>query len=465
MQEYFLQTIARRNRWLIKLRFGAFVMLFALSLALLLFSKYSTAFEFQPFPLIIISAIILLYNLLFVKISKVLTSRHRISLKSDDYLQQYKFHDLHFSLIQIVADFIALMFFIHYTGGVETPLFVFFFFHVIIGSLILPGSIMYLIVTLTLIMTSTGAWLEYEGIIPHFCLNFLPVELYDSSAYLILFFTSFAFGLYLATYLANSIAKELYRREQKLASTLGELEEAEKKKSRYVMTIVHDLKTPIAAAATYINMIIDGTLGEINPAQKRPLERIKVRLDNAISTINDILYISKLKAESNIEDFTDVDLIDLFNEIYNDMRILIKSKNINFSIEYSEKENFVLQAESNLLKLALANLISNSVKYTEQDGTVKIILKEQPDKIYLTIADNGIGIPKDEQKNIFKDFYRSSVSKSKGIEGTGLGLSFVKDVVQRLNGEIRFKSPSSLNSSGRPGTQFDIILPKNFSII
>jgi signal transduction histidine kinase len=464
-QEHFLQTIGRRNRWLIKLRFGAFGVLFVLSIVLLFFNYYIAGFSFDSFPLIVVSLIILIYNLFFLKFSKILDERHRKNPKFSDYMEKYRFHDLHFSLLQITADFLALMFFIHFTGGVETPLFVFFFFHVIIGSLILPGSIMFLIVTMTLLFTAFGAWLEYSGIVAHYHLNLFPFELYDNPVYLFVFFISFAVGLYLATYLANSIAKELYRRESRLAKTLLDLEEAERIKSQYVMTIVHDLKTPIAAATTYVNMIIDGTLGEINPAQKKPLERIKYRLDNAINTINDVLYISKLKAESNIEDVVEVDLIDIFNQIYNEMRILIKSKNLSFEFEYDDRNNFTVQAEKKLLKLALANLISNSVKYTDEYGKIIITLKEQSQDVHICIADNGIGIPEKEQKKIFTDFFRSSISKSKGIEGTGLGLSFVKEVIERHNGQISMKSPSYLYVHGRPGTQFDIILQKNFSII
>ena len=464
-QEQFLRTIGRRNRWLINLRFVAFAVLFIIALVLLFLNNFLADFSFNSFPLLVISLVILLYNILFLKIAKVFDSRRSEGLDFDDYRRKYSTHDLHFSLLQIVADFISLLFFIHFTGGVETPLFVFFIFHIIIGSLILPGSIMYLLVTLTLIVTATGAYLEFNGIIPHYSLNPYPFDLYNNARYLFLFFMSFAAGLYLATYLANTIARELYLRENRLAQTLKELEEAEKIKSQYVMTIVHDLKTPIAAAATYVNMIIDGTLGEIRQTQRKPLERIKARLDNAINTINDVLYISKLKAEANIEDVVSVDLIDVFNEIYDEMRVLIRTKNIDFNFDYDDKANFTIEAEKKLLKLALANLISNAVKYTEENGKILVQLKEGRQDIQITIADNGIGIPQQEQDKIFKDFYRSSISKSKGIEGTGLGLSFVKDVIERLNGTITFKSPSRLQSEGRPGTEFVIRLQKQFSLV
>jgi len=465
MHEQFWKTIGRRNRWLIKLRYGAFALLFVLSIALLFINKISSDFNFQSSPLILISIIILAYNLVFSKIGKKLDQRRKSVVKLKVYDNQYKFHDLHFSLIQIISDFIVLLFFIHFTGGVETPLFVFFIFHVIIGSLILPGPVIYLIVTCTVIITTGSAYLEFNGLIPHYSLNVLPVEVYNNPTYLVIFFTIFSIGLYLSTYLANSIAKELYTRENRLANTLEELAESEKTKSKYVMTIVHDLKTPIAAASTYLNMILDGNMGEISSNLQKPLERSKIRLAGAINTINDILHISQLKAESSIEDIELVDIAELFNEIYEDMRILIIDKELTYKIEFDDAKMFHIQSEPKLLKLALANLVSNAIKYSGNHGNILIRLIDKQEKIKIKVSDNGIGIPKDEQDKMFTHFYRSKLSKSKGIEGTGLGLSFVKEVIERYNGSIELISPSSIGSEQNPGTEFTITIPKIYSVI
>jgi signal transduction histidine kinase len=288
----------------------------------------------------------------------------------------------------------------------------------------------------------------------------LPAPLYDNTAYLFIFFIFFGITLYLSVYLANSIAKQLYRREKDLTIAYEELENAEKAKSRYVMSVVHDLKTPIAAATTYLNMILEGNLGQVPAEQLRPLERSRLRLNHAITTINDILHISQLKLETGIDKADDVDLNVTFDEIYSEMRVLFRSKNIQYSFWTNSEEKSIIKAEPKLVKLALSNLVSNAYKYTEDGGKVEVRLESGKNGINIRIADNGIGIPDSEKEKIFNDFYRSSVSKSKGIEGTGLGMSIVMQIIQRYGGSVHVESPSYLGSSDRPGTEFVIFLPE-----
>ena len=89
-------------------------------------------------------------------------------------------------------------------------------------------------------------------------------------------------------------------------------------------------------------------------------------------------------------------------------------------------------------------------------------IKDNRDEAVITVIDNGIGIPANEQEKIFNSFFRSSVSKQKEIEGTGLGLSLVKEVIEKYNGTIHLKSPSDIQSEGRPGTEFIVTIPKQF---
>jgi len=414
-------------------------------------------FSIDTTPLWIISVSILGYNILF----------HRFWHKLPAVLEKNKFNSLHFSLIQIICDFIALLIFIYFTGGVETPLFALFIFHVIIGSLFLTGSYISLIVSGTLLVAITGSILEFNGIVPHHTIQgFLDVPLYNNASYLVIYFALFGLSLYMSVYLANSIAKPLYQRERALTLAYEELENAEKSKTRYVMSVVHDLKTPIAAVTTYINMILEGTLGVVHEEQKRPLERSKHRLDGAITMINDILNISQLKLESGIENVTDVNLTAVFLEIYEETRDMMSSKNIQYNFIFDESENFTIQAEPKLLKMALGNLVSNACKYTEQGGIIEITLKAFKKDVTISVADNGIGIPFAEKDKIFEDFYRSTVSKRKGIEGTGLGMSIVMQVINKLNGEITVESPCYLaQDESHSGTQFIVRLPKEFYVI
>lgn len=458
--------IRKRNRWLIMLRYGAVAMLSFLILSLYLLDSTIEGFEINIVPLFLIALGILLYNIMLHRIWIVLPKIKKWMDHADDKEGQKGLHSLHFSLLQIFCDIVSLLLFIYYTGGVESPFYPFFIFHVIIGSLFFTQEVIGTIVTLTVLISIAGSVLEISGVIPHHAIvGFLSSPLYDNPSYIIMFFTVFSISLFTSIYLANSIAKALYQRERALTITYSKLENAEKTKSKYVQSVVHDLKTPIAAALTYLNMILEGNLGEINEAQHKPIERSTARLSSAIHTINDILNISQLQIESSIENIESINICEVFREIVQDLNVIIESKKLDFTYK-CESENPVIEVEPKLAKLSFANLVSNAVKYTEPGGKVELILNDDKDNLRISICDNGIGIPEKEQAKIFNSFYRSTVSKQKGIEGTGLGMSIVSDVVQKYHGSIEVHSPSYLYSGeDRPGTQFVISIPKKFSVL
>lgn len=462
----FWVEIRKRNRWLIMLRYGAVAMLSFLVLGLYLLDRTIEGFEINILPLFLIAAAILAYNIIFHRIWIILP-KIKIWIDGPNATEGQKgLHSLHFSLAQIICDFVSLLLFVYYTGGVESPFYPFFIFHVIIGSLFFTQEVIGTIVTLTVLLSIGGSVLEIIGAIPHHAIiGFLSSPLYDNPAYIIMFFAVFAISLFTSIYLANSIAKELYQRERALTITYSKLENAEKTKSKYVQSVVHDLKTPIAAALTYLNMILEGNLGEIHEAQQKPIERSTARLSSAIHTINDILNISQLQIESSIENIESINICEVFQEIIHDLNVIIESKKLDFTYK-CDSENPVIDVEPKLAKLSLANLVSNAVKYTEPGGKIELILDDDKENLRISISDNGIGIPEKEQAKIFNSFYRSSVSKQKGIEGTGLGMSIVSDVVQKYHGTIELISPSYLYSGeDRPGTQFIISIPKKFSVL
>ncbi len=446
--EQFWISLKRRNIWLIQLRYGAVVLLIL----------FIAAFEFIPqlrlqsLPLAIISACILIYNILL---------HYFVRFIPDEY---GPFHGLHFALIQISADFVALLLFVYFTGGIETPFHVFFIFHVIIGSLILPGRIVATIIICTLMITGGGALLELAGTIPHQRIDgLLAFSLYDNVEYLVMHFSIFAIALFISNYLANSISKELYQRERALNKAYLQLKDAEKQKSRYVMSVVHDLKTPIAAAMTYLDMMRDGTLGELPEKYDKPVNRSYFRLNGAISMIGDVLQLSQVKLAAEIEP-EHVSILSLLEEVYSELKVLFDAKNIEFTIDQGENGgDYVIEGEPKLLKLALGNLLSNARKYTDENGKVSIFLRKDDSMITIEVADNGIGIPENEISKIFQDFYRTSLSKKKGIEGTGLGISVVLHVVREHHGELTVQSPSIIgDGAGRPGTAFIVKLPLHY---
>lgn len=457
----FWVEVRKRNRWLITLRYFAIIMLASLTAGIEWFRVTKENIEFNTVPLWIIAFSILVYNIVFHLFWKYLSKKRNWKQNIRIIYPRKGFHSLHFSLMQICIDFIALMLFIYFTGGVETPLFAFFIFHVIIGSMLLPASVIILIITVTMAVSVTGALLEFHGIIPHYAIKgIMPFTLYSDMTYIVIFFTLFGIVVYMSIYLANSISKQLYRRERALTIAYEKLEEAEKSKSRYVMSVVHDLKTPIAAVITYLDMLLEGSKGELKEGQAQPLERSKIRLTNAITIINDILYISQLKLESTLDKSLDINLIELFGEIFRDFQVLINSKNIKYDFR-SEAIPAIMKGEDRILKLAISNIISNSVKYTDSGGMIHVRIIDNKNNWLISVADTGIGIADTEKRKVFDDFYRTSKSKKRGIEGSGLGLSITLETVRKYGGSIKVESPSYLEISDElPGSEFIIELPK-----
>ncbi len=447
--ESFWSEIRKRNRWLIQLRYFAVLMLLVFIAGSKLIQTYFFEISLPFEKIILFPPLILLYNILF----------HFLWQKYPYISKKIKVHSLHFSLLQMTVDFIFLMLIIYFTGGVESPFNTFFIFHLIIGSLILPGAIVTTLMTSVIILSILGSVLEYKGIIPHYQIyGVIKYPLYNDVQYIVVFFATFAFVVYVSIYLANSISKVLYQREKALYIAYKELEEAERSKSRYVMTFVHDLKTPISAALTWVGVIKDKTLGEIPEYLTTPIERIENRLKGAISLIDDILKISQVKLTTKIE-YEPIDLNSLLEEIYIKHRILISSKNLDYKINI-ELSQPIIMSDKNLLKLALSNLVSNAIKYTEPNGKIEILIKEKGANFEIIVADNGIGIPSNELDKIFNEFYRSSISKERNIEGSGLGMALVKDIISKFGGNITVHSPSHLAEEGKPGTEFIITLPK-----
>ncbi|MGQ9818902.1 MAG: sensor histidine kinase [Candidatus Kapaibacteriales bacterium] len=451
--ENFWKEIRKRNLWFIQLRYFALLLLFFLIIGTELLRKFIPNFKVNVLALISILCVILTYNLIFHYLWKIFP---KIS-------QKIKVHSLHFSLLQICFDLLSLSMLVYFTGGIESPLSTFFVFHTILGSLLLPGNVITLLITIVILLNVSVSIGELYNVFPHQQISgFIEHSLYNNLNYLIVFYFTFSIVVYISIYLANSIAKVLYERERSLTIAINELQEAERNKSRYVMNVVHDLKTPISASLTWIDILLEGKIYSIPEYILNPLKKIQHRLKGAMSMINDILTISQVKVMNELKQIKGVELVSLINEIFQNFRILFASKNIDVKISASKPEILII-TDPKLLALALSNVISNAQKYTENNGIVEIKVEDLLDEVEISIADNGIGIPSKEIDKIFDEFYRSSVSRQRGIEGTGLGMALVKGTLERLKGTIRIKSPSYLGNQDRPGTQVIIKVPKRYN--
>jgi len=190
--------------------------------------------------------------------------------------------------------------------------------------------------------------------------------------------------------------------------------------------VSHELKTPLT--------IMKGEIEVALMNNECSMDMLKSLL-NEINYINDItdklLFLTK-KDALNKQNFDDVDLEELILELFEKY-----SKKISINLDIPEDE-FYIKGDKTLLRIAISNLIENSIKYGAKN--IYITLKKEKNKIILTLKDNGIGIPKEKLPYIFDEFYRVDESRNKKIKGFGLGLAIVKSIITLHNGKIKLLS-------------------------
>ncbi|HEX2865627.1 MAG TPA: HAMP domain-containing sensor histidine kinase [Ignavibacteriales bacterium] len=442
----FWVSVKRRNIWLIKLRYAAVAMLIAMQLGLEFILKLPLT-SLQAEAYVIITLSILFYNACFHYF------RHYIKPEPG------RFHPLHLSLLQMIMDLAALLLLVYYAGGIENPIYMFFIFHMIIGSLILPGFVIYTISAVVVLLLSLMAFFEYLGLIPHHGVAGLFIyPLYNNLNFIIVFLIIFSLMMFVSVIIANKIAHELYRREQDLVETLRKLNQAEVEKQKYIMGVVHEIKTPVSAVHSYLDLILGSFLGPVTSEVAERLNRARKRTEETIRMINNILRLSKLKLLDELSE-EEINIEDLLLGIIEQHRETAEEKKINVSLVDKRKEKKSIYADSALLDVAFSNLLGNSVKYIGCSGVIEIVLSDSDKELFIEMCDNGIGIPESEFNKIFEEFYRGSNIKHGGYEGSGMGLSVVKQIIERHKGSIYVSSPSRLCSEGHPGACFRISLP------
>ena len=443
----FWKAIRLRNRWFIRLRYIAVFIL----LGFLLFGELILNLNLSKTQIVaiaLISIIIFVYNVILQSVKD----------KIGDV--PGKFNCLHFSLLQIVLDMTALMLLVYFTGMIDSPLYMLFIFHMIIGSLILPGYVVYVCAGAITFIFAVLDYLQRTDVLDVYLIPGLVGKGHvHEVTYDVLFITVFGFMLFVSVYLANKIARQLYRREQQLRRTLEKLEEAEESKQKYTIGVVHEIKSPIAALQSIIQLLLERIVGPIDVEVEKKLQRAKIRTDEVLALINNILRFSKLKL-LDITSSEEVMVDDLIRSLIENHFEETKQRKIEFQIFDQRENKKAVMGDKILLELAFSNLISNSIKYSPDDSRVEITLSEKDaENILIEVSDTGIGIPQHDINKIFNQFYRASNIDKTNMEGSGMGLAIVKEIIDRHKGTIEATSPSKIGNAKYPGTTVTIRLP------
>jgi PAS domain S-box-containing protein len=244
--------------------------------------------------------------------------------------------------------------------------------------------------------------------------------------------------------LNNQLDAEVKERTSELVNALDREKEMNELKSQFVSIASHEFRTPLSAvlsSAALIGRYIEAD--QIDKTQKH-INRIKSSVKNLTEILNDFLSLDKLKKGKIQADFESIDLQELLRELVDSLDH-VKKDGQEIILKYTG--NPIALLDPKILRNIMLNLLSNAIKYSEEDIELKCqVIKNE---IALSVHDKGIGIPKEDQKNLFSQFFRAS--NVSGIQGTGLGLNIVRRYVELMNGEISF------SSSRENGTSFKIV--------
>lgn len=210
-------------------------------------------------------------------------------------------------------------------------------------------------------------------------------------------------------------------------------------RKEYLGNISHELKTPLFNLQGYISTLLDGALNNPNILTEY-LKKSDKNIERMIQMVDDLETISQLESGSMILDDEQFDIETLIYEVFEQMELVAKQKNIHLELLKEKPGYYLVHADKFRIRQVLINLISNAIKYNNPYGFCRILLNKEENKVKVTVQDNGIGIDEKHLPRIFERFYRVDKGRSREQGGTGLGLAIVKHIIEAHQQTIYVKS-------------------------
>lgn len=246
--------------------------------------------------------------------------------------------------------------------------------------------------------------------------------------------------------LESKIDSKLYKLSEVVKGKSDKVNHAKVEIEQMVSDITHQVKTPISNIRMYSDTIINNDLSK--EQEKEFLNVISNQVDKLEFLMDSLTKMSKLETNLIVLNKESSKFMECIEKAKEQVRPLAEKKNIEIEIM---GENCIIQYDKKWTLEAICNILENAIKYTNQNGQIRIHLEKLEDFLKIDIIDNGIGIDEENINNIFKRFFRER--KVHNIEGVGIGLYLSKNIIENQNGYIKVKSKVN------KGTTFSVFLP------
>ncbi len=220
----------------------------------------------------------------------------------------------------------------------------------------------------------------------------------------------------------------------------------------FISNISHDFRSPLTSIRGYAQAMLDGTIPP--DAQEKYLNIILSETDRLTNLTSNLLELNSFNRESVLLDLSNFNIHETIIRTVDTLEGTASKKGISFVLDFHSKKELFVNADEAKIHQVLYNLIDNAIKFSHSDSEIKIGTIKKGDKIFVSVKDSGIGIPKDSLNKVFDRFYKTDISRGKDKKGTGLGLSISKEIINSHNQTI------NVVSTERVGTEFVFTLKK-----
>ena len=226
-----------------------------------------------------------------------------------------------------------------------------------------------------------------------------------------------------------------------------------KMRAEFISIASHQLKAPLSGLRWSCDILASPKTGPLNQKQTQFISDVEENITRMIKLVNDLLDVSRIDSGRMLMNIETVDMKKIAEEVMKDLNVFAKANNTDIFLE-ADGDLAPVKTDGMRMRMVMQNFIDNAVKYIgDKKGEIRIIIRNEGDKVYCGVRDNGIGISKEDQKKIFDKFFRAKEVTRKQTIGTGLGLYIAKAAVESSGGVIGFDSEVG------KGTEFWFKLP------
>ena len=450
----FESELIARIGWLIQLRWVAAIGTAAAIVLAALWFPGTLAVG----PLLIVTGLVAAYNL---QLTLYLRSLKGVSSGTVRLP-----HATSLAYAQIVLDLLGLVALIHFAGGIENPLALFFVFHVIIASILLRREVSYVMAGVAAVLYAAVAGLEYAGVLAHHHLPLFSVELYREPRYLLVSAAAMASTLFIVAYLATSISARLRERERELFASNStcqvrsyeltdlneQLRRLDAERTRFMILVTHELRAPVGTIYSSLELV---RAGYTTPQETQEmLARAQTRASELLELIGDLLNLTKLREQPVRRDsLAPMQIGDVLRDVVEFVQPEVTRNNLSLQVDVAP-DLAPVRAVAEQMKLVWTNLLSNAIKYNRPGGSILVTLRQDAGQVTCQVRDTGIGIAPEDLPHMFDEFFRADNAKLVSPHGTGVGLAIIRRIVEGWGGKI------SVESKLGQGTTFTFVLPR-----